>query len=68
MGKKKNKSKNKNKDEEPKPALSAFQIKERRQRTCFVGNVPLDASTKQLKSHFSKVGKVETVWFRSIPT
>ena len=46
--------------------LSAFQIKERRQRTVFVGNVPLDAGTKQLAKLFKGVGKVEKVWFRSI--
>ena len=68
MGKKKNKSKNKNAGSEPKAALSAFQIRERRERSCFVGNVPLDASAKQLRALFSTVGKVEAVWFRSVPT
>jgi len=48
--------------------LTAFQIKERKQRTCFVGNVPLDMSTKQLKSMFAESGKVEAVWCRSVPT
>ena len=46
MGKKKNKSKTGGDGEAPKVALSAFQIKERRERTCFVGNVHLDTSAK----------------------
>ena len=46
---------------------SAFQIKERRRRTCFVGNIDLDMTSKQLKAVFSPHGKVEKVWFRSIP-
>ena len=48
--------------------LSAFQIRERKQRTCFVGNLPLTATPKLLKSLFREHGKVEKVWFRSLPT
>jgi len=46
--------------------LSAFQLKERRERTVFVGNVPLDTTRKYLDKLFGKHGKVEKVWFRSI--
>ncbi len=46
--------------------LSAFQLKERRERTVFVGNVPLDTTRKQLEKLFGKHGHVEKVWFRSI--
>jgi len=38
--------------------LTAFQIKERKMRTCFVGNIPLDTSPKQLKKLFGKYGKI----------
>lgn len=46
--------------------LSAFQLKERRERTVFVGNVPLVSTRKQLEKLFSKHGQVEKIWFRSI--
>jgi RNA recognition motif-containing protein len=46
--------------------LSAFQLKERRERTVFVGNMPLDTTRKYLDKLFGKHGKVEKVWFRSI--
>jgi hypothetical protein len=46
--------------------LSAFQLKERRERTVFVGNVPLDTTRKYLEKLFGKHGRVEKVWFRSI--
>ncbi len=46
--------------------LSAFQIRERRERTVFVGNVPLDTTRKYLEKLFGKYGKVEKVWFRSL--
>ena len=46
--------------------LSAFYLKERRERTVFVGNVPLDTTRKYLDKLFGKHGKVEKVWFRSI--
>jgi RNA recognition motif-containing protein len=49
--------------------LTAFEIKQRRLRTCFVGNIPLDVTGKQIKLHFTNAGfKVEKVWFRSIAT
>lgn len=49
--------------------LSAFQIKERKERTLFVGNLSLDCTQKQLKKHFKvNVGAVEKVWLRSIAT
>lgn len=49
--------------------LSAFQLKERRERTIFVGNISLDCSLKQLKKQFKTLaGPVEKVWFRSIAT
>ena len=48
--------------------LTAFQLKERRQRTCFVGNVPLDLGPKQLKKLFAEYGKIEKIWFRSVAT
>lgn len=47
--------------------LSAFQIRERKDRTIFVGNIALETTQKQLKKHFkSAVGPVEKVWLRSI--
>lgn len=48
--------------------LTAFQIKERKMRTCFVGNIPLDTTPKQLRKLFSKYGTIEKVWFRSVAT
>ena len=49
--------------------LSAFQLKERKERTVFVGNINLDCTLKQLKKYFkSNAGPVEKVWFRSIAT
>jgi hypothetical protein len=49
--------------------LSAFQLKERRERTIFVGNISLDCTLKQLKKQFKTLaGPVEKVWFRSIAT
>lgn len=49
-----------------KAALSAFQLKERKKRTVFVGNVPVDATAKQLQKVFRACGKIEKIWFRSI--
>lgn len=47
--------------------LTAFQLKERRLRTCFVGNLSLDTTGKQIKALFNGIGcKVEKAWFRSI--
>ena len=48
--------------------LTAFQLKDRKLRTCFVGNIPLDVSSKQLKKLFGEYGKIEKVWFRSVAT
>ena len=55
MGKKRNKSKSHKEDRPRNPigegdpedaTLSAFQLKDRRERTCFVGNVPLECTPK----------------------
>lgn len=54
--------------EQDEQNLSAFQIKERKERTVFVGNLPLECTPKQLKKYFKTIGKVEKVWFRSIAT
>lgn len=35
--------------------------------TLFVGNVPLAVERKELRKIFSRYGKVEKVWFRSVP-
>ena len=52
-----------------KVELSAFQLKERKEKTIFVGNIPLEATSKQLKKMFKEqVGGVEKVWFRSQAT
>lgn len=49
--------------------LSAVQVRDRNERTAFVGNVPVDATPKQLKKFFVAEGFViEKVWFRSICT
>ena len=37
-------------------------------RTCFIGNVPLEMNSKQLKKLFSEYGKIEKIWFRSVAT
>jgi len=55
-------------EDQSEKGLSAFQIKERKQRTLFVGNIPLDATLKQIKKLFKVHGKVQKVWFRSIAT
>ena len=56
-------------EEHAKVELTAFELKERKERTVFVGNVPLDASSKQVKKIFKELGKesIEKVWFRSHP-
>ena len=54
--------------QEDEANLSAFQIKERKTRTVFVGNLHLDCTAKQLKKHFKECGQIEKVWFRSIAT
>jgi len=48
--------------------LTAFQIKERKGRTLFVGNLPVATTVKALKHLFAGHGKVEKIWFRSIAT
>jgi nucleolar protein 12 len=57
----------KHEDADEDKDLTAFQLKERKQRTVFVGNIPLDASQKKVKKFFMQCGKVEKVWFRSVP-
>jgi len=54
--------------EEKTEELTAFQIKDRKQRTVFVGNLPVSATQKSIKKHFQEIGTVEKVWFRSICT
>ena len=34
--------------------MTAFQLKDRKQKTCFVGNLPLDTTAKVLRQLFSK--------------
>lgn len=46
--------------------MSAFQLKERKQRTAFVGNVPMEATAKKLQKVFRACGKIEKIWFRSM--
>ncbi|XP_044264947.1 RNA-binding protein 34 [Tribolium madens] len=36
-------------------------------RTIFVGNLPINSNTIQLKRFFMKYGKVEAVWIRGVP-
>ena len=47
--------------------LSAFQLEERKKRTIFVGNIPIDLPAKKVWHVFKNCGKVEKIWFRSIP-
>jgi len=47
--------------------MSAAQIKDREERTVFVGNVTLDTKRKTLKKFFEDCGQVESVWLRSVP-
>lgn len=46
--------------------LSAVQIAERKKRTVFVGNIPVDLAPKKLWYVFKNCGKIEKIWFRSI--
>ena len=46
--------------------LSAVQIAERKKRTVFVGNIPVDLPPKKLWYVFKNCGKIEKIWFRSI--
>ena len=48
-------------------SLSIAQIKEREERTIFVGNVELETKRKHLKKFFTTYGEVEQVWLRSVP-
>lgn len=52
--------------EQSKEEITAFQLKERKKRTVFVGNAPVNASAKQLQKLFRACGKIEKIWFRSI--
>ena len=54
------------KEKESKPELTAFQLKERKKRTIFVGNVPVNSSAKSLQKLFRECGKIEKIWFRSV--
>ena len=56
------------KQPQPKQELTAFELKERRERTVFVGNVPLEATHDQIKRAFKECEGLEKVWFRSLPT
>jgi nucleolar protein 12 len=57
-----------NGEEPDESMLSAVQIRERKKRTCFVGNLPLDFTAKQMKKLFREFGKIQKIWFRSVPT
>jgi len=46
--------------------LSAFQIADRKKRTVFVGNIPVEMTPKKLWRIFKACGKIEKIWFRSI--
>lgn len=47
--------------------LTAFQLAERKKRTCFVGNLAIETTGRQVKQLFTGAGcKVEKLWFRSI--
>jgi len=54
-------------EEEGDEELSALQIKERNERTIFVGNVDIDLEKKHILKHFKPYGKIENVRFRSVP-
>lgn len=40
---------------------------DRSQRVVFVGNLNINTTSKQLTALFRPYGKVEKVWFRSVP-
>ena len=48
-----------------KPELSDSELKERRKRTIFVGNVAMETTAKRLQKVFRDCGKIEKIWFRS---
>ncbi|EGR29817.1 RNA binding motif protein 34, putative [Ichthyophthirius multifiliis] len=41
--------------------------KEEEQRTVFVGNIHINAKSKDIQKIFKQYGKIEKIWFRSIP-
>ena len=57
-----------NSDQQTEAPLTAFQLRERKERTCFVGNLPLEITSKKLKTIFKEAGQIEKIWFRSIAT
>jgi len=46
--------------------LTALQIKERKSRTVFVGNLSMNITAKKLQKLFRACGKIDKIWFRSI--
>ena len=42
-------------------------MRERTERTVFVGNIQLEVNPKALWKYFKSCGKIEKIWFRSIP-
>ena len=46
--------------------LSKEEAKEKDERTIFVGNIPVEATRKDIKAFFQKVGAVERVRIRSV--
>ena len=49
-----------------KEEMTAFQLKERKKRIIFVGNLPINVTAKQIQKQFQACGKIEKIWFRSI--
>ena len=47
--------------------LSVGQVKEREDRTIFVGNVSLKTDKRKLMRFFKKFGSIEKLWARSLP-
>lgn len=45
-----------NSDQQTEAPLTAFQLRERKERTCFVGNLPLEITSKKLKTIFKEAG------------
>eukprot|EP00742_Colponemidia_sp_Colp-10_P007808 GILJ01008420.1.p1 GENE.GILJ01008420.1~~GILJ01008420.1.p1 ORF type:complete len:447 (-),score=97.61 GILJ01008420.1:216-1556(-) len=68
LAKKQLKDKLRSKTSKPEaPRLSEAEQAERNARTIFVGNVPLTATEKTLRTHFKQFVPIESVRFRSIP-
>lgn len=67
----KQKKKNKKQLEEKRPyvdgVMSMAEVKQREERTIFVGNVGLKTEKRELLKVFRKFGKVEKMWVRSLP-